>query len=90
MKRRLIDTLPFRIKDGKAKPRRFMPHYWAWCPLCGMTVICGGCGNNCCNAGGFCRRCKSARALADKGRHHIAWWLSLPVVLWGRIRWGKP
>ena len=26
-------------------------HHWELCPMCGPMVICGYCGNNCCNAG---------------------------------------
>jgi hypothetical protein len=42
-------------------------HFWSECDLCGPMVICGNCGNNCCN-GGFgtlsdgsaCSECESA------------------------------
>ena len=42
-------------------------HTWFECPLCGLAVRCGKCGNNCCN-GGFgelpdgsqCDACPSA------------------------------
>ena len=26
-------------------------HYWSVCKICGPMVICGKCGNNCCNGG---------------------------------------
>lgn len=26
-------------------------HFWEECPMCGPMVICGKCGNNCCNGG---------------------------------------
>lgn len=26
-------------------------HYWIECTMCGPTVKCGKCGNNCCNGG---------------------------------------
>ena len=29
----------------------FMKHRWDICPMCGPMVICGKCGNNCCNGG---------------------------------------
>ena len=43
-------------------------HYWDWCSLCERdVVICGKCGNNCCNAvygtmadGTECDACPSA------------------------------
>lgn len=27
------------------------PHFWSNCDMCGPMVICGKCGNNCCNGG---------------------------------------
>jgi len=45
-------------------------HKWIYCEHCNhQTVICGGCGNNCCNGGGDCERCDSAYELevSDKG-----------------------
>lgn len=42
-------------------------HYWGNCYMCGKVVICGKCGNNCCNAmygtlpdGKDCDACPSA------------------------------
>jgi hypothetical protein len=57
---------------GEAEvPRR---HYWSMCPLCGWMVVCGKCGNNCCN-GGYgtvatgheCDACPSAYDMQSKG-----------------------
>jgi len=56
-------------------------HYWAFCDHCDTAVvICGTCGNNCCN-GGYgevmgsephttmvCPDCPSAYELQDKGK----------------------
>lgn len=28
-----------------------MQHTWEDCPMCGPMVVCGKCGNNCCNGG---------------------------------------
>lgn len=50
-------------------------HYWDWCGVCqGRVVICGKCGNNCCNGsygtlpGGLrCDACPSAYAMQDRG-----------------------
>jgi hypothetical protein len=52
-------------------------HYWHRCDMCGPTVMCGRCGNNCCN-GGYgeeigpeagttmtCRACPSAYEMQD-------------------------
>lgn len=26
-------------------------HHWSLCLMCGPMVVCGACGNNCCNGG---------------------------------------
>jgi hypothetical protein len=26
-------------------------HFWSICEMCGPMVVCGKCGNNCCNGG---------------------------------------
>jgi hypothetical protein len=50
-------------------------HRWEFCPLCcGWMVVCGKCGNNCCN-GGYgelpdgspCDACPSAYDLQEQG-----------------------
>jgi len=61
------------------------PHFWDYCELCQCAVvICGKCGNNCCN-GGYgeiigpnkvngeivmitCDACPSAYEMQDKGK----------------------
>lgn len=53
----------------------FVKHQWDYCGLCEVEiVICGKCGNNCCN-GGYgevtgetCDACPSAYELQDKGK----------------------
>lgn len=53
-----------------------MNHRWEYCSLCERNmVICGHCGNNCCNGGsgatgiGDCvDRCDSAYALQARGQ----------------------
>lgn len=50
------------------------PHQWFDCEMCGASVLCGLCGNNCCN-GGYgtlpdgttCHACPSAYAVQDGG-----------------------
>ncbi len=49
-------------------------HKWAYCGMCGETVICRTCGNNTCN-GGFgmvngydCFDCESAYEFMENGR----------------------
>ena len=43
------------------------PHVLGFCSICGLTIICGTCGNNQCNGGrglaGTCADCDSAYAL---------------------------
>lgn len=48
-------------------------HYWLVCEMCGPAVICGKCGNNCCNAmygempdGSKCDLCPSAYKKQEK------------------------
>lgn len=48
-------------------------HKWDRCGFCGIMVICGTCGNNCCNGGsgespdgGRCPDCKSAYEYQDE------------------------
>lgn len=44
-------------------------HYWSVCWMCGPMVICGYCGNNCCNGGHGDKcidGCTSAYAMQDK------------------------
>ncbi len=49
-------------------------HYWSDCEMCGRVVVCGKCGNNCCN-GGYgtlpdglkCDACPSAYAMQNRG-----------------------
>lgn len=49
------------------------PHRWADCEMCGRMVICGKCGNNCCNGGSGevdgvkCAACDEAYAMQDAG-----------------------
>jgi hypothetical protein len=52
----------------------FLLHRWANCPACGPMVICGKCGNNCCNGGygvladgSDCDACPSAYDLQGIG-----------------------
>ena len=52
-------------------------HYWDTCEMCGRMVVCGKCGNNCCNAGygtlptGLeCDACPSAYDMQDRGENH--------------------
>ena len=43
---------------------------WDFCTMCGPMVICGHCGNNCCNGGSGTDcpdRCASAYAMQEKG-----------------------
>lgn len=48
-------------------------HHWDNCDLCGRMVVCGKCGNNCCNGGygtvdgAQCDACPSAYALQGAG-----------------------
>jgi hypothetical protein len=46
-------------------------HRWRFCPVCHCAmVVCGYCGNNCCNGGSgeSCPdRCASAYDMQDKG-----------------------
>jgi len=57
----------------------FLLHKWTDCDMCGRMVVCGKCGNNCCN-GGYgeifdpesgvmipCDACPSAYELQSKG-----------------------
>ena len=48
-------------------------HRWTDCAMCGRMVICGKCGNNCCN-GGYgevggieCDACPAAYAMQAAG-----------------------
>ena len=50
----------------------FLLHKWDECPMCGPMVVCGKCGNNCCNGGygtlpdgSTCDACPSAYDLQD-------------------------
>ena len=50
-------------------------HRWEVCEMCGPTVVCGKCGNNCCNAGygtledgSECDACPSAYDLQNNPR----------------------
>lgn len=45
---------------GLAGSEAAVSHTWFWCPICGWSVRCGGCGNNCCNGGETCEQCPSA------------------------------
>lgn len=56
------------------KPDKGAPHRWADCDMCGRIVICGKCGNNCCNGGhgemapGIeCDACPEAYAAQEAG-----------------------
>lgn len=48
-------------------------HKWDICGLCGPMVVCGYCGNNCCNAtygevdGETCTHCEEAYSLQEQG-----------------------
>lgn len=49
-------------------------HYWTHCDFCNIQIIvCGKCGNNCCNAGYGeiddikCDACPSAYDMQDEG-----------------------
>lgn len=49
-------------------------HHWEDCEMCGRMVVCGKCGNNCCNAGygtlpdgSACDLCPSAYEMQRKG-----------------------
>lgn len=51
-------------------------HYWSDCEMCGRMVVCGKCGNNCCN-GGYgeingitCDACPEAYNIQDLGEHN--------------------
>ena len=55
------------------------PHYWAYCTMCEHNVvICGKCGNNCCNGGygtvcgADCTACPSAYKLYTKGENETS------------------
>ena len=39
------------FKDKFGKKINGTQHMWELCPMCGPMVICGICGNNCCNGG---------------------------------------
>ncbi len=53
-------------------------HYWTDCDFCeARTVICGECGNNCCNGGhgalangAECPSCPSAYDMQDAGENN--------------------
>jgi hypothetical protein len=48
-------------------------HRWDVCPHCGPMVVCGFCGNNCCNGGsndGCPDKCASAYEVQRKGPQH--------------------
>jgi hypothetical protein len=51
---------------------RQRPHRWEYCANCKSDmVVCGKCGNNCCNGGsndGCPDRCAEAYALQDSGQ----------------------
>lgn len=70
--------------DAPANPHF---HYWSFCERCkGPTVICGKCGNNCCNGGygiladdSRCDGCPSAYAMQVSGypegyEYPVAYW----------------
>jgi len=47
-------------------------HMWDECEMCGPMVVCGKCGNNCCNGGygalpdgGTCDACPSAYEMQE-------------------------
>lgn len=51
-------------------------HRWDICEMCGRMVVCGKCGNNCCNGGygtlrdgAKCDACPSAYAMQDRGEN---------------------
>lgn len=46
-------------------------HKFGYCNMCGAMIICGYCGNNCCNAGSpfDCKdKCKEAYEIQDNIR----------------------
>ena len=54
-------------------------HYWSFCSECGPMVICGTCGNNCCNGGygpdgkGTCPDCPDAYLKQETEEFEYAW-----------------
>lgn len=43
---------------------KYRGHKWDWCAVCDCAcVICGTCGNNCCNGTNGCEDCDSAYEL---------------------------
>ncbi len=40
-----MTTKPKRLTEPES------PHAWVVCMMCGPTIMCGTCGNNCCNGG---------------------------------------
>jgi hypothetical protein len=49
-------------------------HKWFDCEICGRAVLCGKCGNNCCNGGygtlpdgSQCDKCPEAYAVQNRG-----------------------
>lgn len=59
---------------GAPRKKGWVPkaHEWQYCQLCKCRmVICGNCGNNCCNGGhgeGCPDKCASAYAMQDAGQ----------------------
>lgn len=60
-------------------------HHWSICFMCGPVVICGACGNNCCNGTygtapgglhGSCTYCPSAYEMQDKQWNGIKYYIS--------------
>lgn len=48
----------------------YADHAWDICEMCGPMVVCGYCGNNCCNGGtgdNCPDKCASAYAMQDRG-----------------------
>ena len=71
------------MSKAMSNPEQKPNHYWAYCDHCEADmVVCGTCGNNCCN-GGYgevmgpepfttmdCPDCPAAYALQDKGKEN--------------------
>lgn len=69
-------------------------HRWAWCPTCEcLMIICGVCGNNCCNAtygfDGQCTDCLEAYKVQEsymKNIHKEAIFTFTPRYNWYKVK----
>lgn len=55
------------LKTKIAEAPNPLGHSWFECEMCGPSVRCGKCGNNCCNGRYGCDACPSAYDMQDFG-----------------------